>query len=178
MKKLSIDELGRVSEEEYHRQRKIPLVIVLDNIRSMHNVGSIFRTCDAFAVEKIFLCGITATPPHKEIEKTALGATNTVQWEYVVDKLDLMAQLKRNGYQIFAVEQTDSSQQLTHFSFLHDIKYAVIVGNEVFGVDEQLLPYCDGAIEIPQIGVKHSLNVSVASAIVIWEVFKKWKSEV
>ncbi len=175
MKKLSMDQLGRVSREEYLHQDKLPVVIVLDNIRSMHNVGSIFRTCDAFSVEKIFLCGITATPPHKEIEKTALGATESVLWEYVSKANELLLKLKKDGYAIYALEQTDEPQLLSQFVFDFHKKYAIIVGNEVFGVDDALLPLCNGAIEIPQTGIKHSLNVSVASAIVIWEAFQQWK---
>jgi len=177
MKKLSMDELGRVTPSQYREQSKIPLAVVLDNIRSMHNVGSIFRTADAFAVEKIYLCGITATPPHKEIEKTALGATETVAWEHFSDGVELLGRLKKDGYTILAVEQTDSPTLLTSFSFEPIGKYAVIMGNEVFGVDDQLLALCDGAIEIPQVGVKHSLNVAVASAIVIWEAFRQWQPE-
>lgn len=172
-----MDELGRVTPSQYREQSKIPLVVVLDNIRSMHNVGSVFRTADAFAVEKIYLCGITATPPHKEIEKTALGATETVAWEHFSDGVELLGRLKKDGYTIFAVEQTDSPTLLTSFSFEPIGKYAVIMGNEVFGVDDQLLALCDGAIEIPQVGVKHSLNVAVASAIVIWEAFRQWQPE-
>jgi len=175
MKKLSMDELGRVTPSQYREQSKIPLVVVLDNIRSMHNVGSVFRTADAFAVEKIYLCGITATPPHKEIEKTALGATETVAWEHFSDGVELLGRLKKDGYTILAVEQTDCPTLLTNFSFEPTGKYAVIMGNEVFGVDDQLLALCDGAIEIPQVGVKHSLNVAVASAIVIWEAFRQWQ---
>ena len=172
-----MDELGRVTPSQYREQSKIPLVVVLDNIRSMHNVGSVFRTADAFAVEKIYLCGITATPPHKEIEKTALGATETVAWEHFSDGVELLGRLKKDGYTILAVEQTDSPTLLTDFSFEPIGKYAVIMGNEVFGVDDQLLALCDGAIEIPQVGVKHSLNVAVASAIVIWEAFRQWQPE-
>lgn len=172
-----MDELGRVTPSQYREQSKIPLVVVLDNIRSMHNVGSVFRTADAFAVEKIYLCGITATPPHKEIEKTALGATETVAWEHFSDGVGLLGRLKKDGYTILAVEQTDSPTLLTSFSFEPIGKYAVIMGNEVFGVDDQLLALCDGAIEIPQVGVKHSLNVAVASAIVIWEAFRQWQPE-
>jgi tRNA G18 (ribose-2'-O)-methylase SpoU len=173
MKKLSLDELGRVTPEIYKTQEKNPIVIILDNIRSMYNVGSIFRTADAFAVEKIFLCGITAQPPHKEIEKTALGATETVYWQYYENTKELITLLKQDNYKIYAVEQTDEPQELTQFSFSAKERYAVVMGNEVFGVDDEVLNLCDGAIEIPQVGVKHSLNVSVAAAIVIWEFFRQ-----
>ncbi|HOF46545.1 MAG TPA: RNA methyltransferase [Bacteroidales bacterium] len=175
MKKLSLDELGRVTPEIYKTQEKNPIVIILDNIRSMYNVGSIFRTADAFAVEKIFLCGITAQPPHKEIEKTALGATETVYWQYYENTKELITLLKQDNYKIYAVEQTDEPQELTQFSFSPEERYAVVMGNEVFGVDDEVLNLCDGAIEIPQVGVKHSLNVSVAAAIVIWEFFRQMK---
>lgn len=175
MKKLSLDELGRVTPEIYKTQEKNPIVIILDNIRSMYNVGSIFRTADAFAVEKIFLCGITAQPPHKEIEKTALGATETVYWQYYENTKELITLLKQDNYKIYAVEQTDEPQKLTQFSFSAKERYAVVMGNEVFGVDDEVLNLCDGAIEIPQVGVKHSLNVSVAAAIVIWEFFRQMK---
>lgn len=173
MKKLSLDELGRVTPEIYKTQEKNPIVIILDNIRSMYNVGSIFRTADAFAVEKIFLCGITAQPPHKEIEKTALGATETVYWQYYENTKELITLLKQDNYKIYAVEQTDEPLKLTQFSFSAKERYAVVMGNEVFGVDDEVLNLCDGAIEIPQVGVKHSLNVSVAAAIVIWEFFRQ-----
>lgn len=175
MKKLSLEELGRVTPEVYRKQEKFPLVIILDNIRSMHNVGSIFRTSDAFAVEKIFLCGITAQPPHKEIEKTALGATETVDWQYYKNTKDLVTLLKQENYKIYAIEQTDEPQKLTQFEFSSPQRYAIVMGNELFGVDEEVLSLCDGAIEIPQVGVKHSLNVSVAAAIVIWEFFRQIK---
>ncbi|MCR4680832.1 MAG: RNA methyltransferase [Bacteroidales bacterium] len=172
MKKLSMEELNRITPAQFKEQAKIPLVVVLDNIRSMNNVGSVFRTCDAFKVEKLFLCGITACPPNKEISKTALGATESVIWTYVEDVVELADRLKKEGYKVFVVEQVDESVKLQNMSFSKDEKLAVIVGNEVFGVDERLLPICDAAIEIPQFGTKHSLNVSIAAGIVIWEVAK------
>lgn len=172
MKKLSMDELHRVTPEQFKSQQKIPLVVVLDSIRSMNNVGSVFRTCDAFNVEKLFLCGITARPPHKDISKTALGATESVDWEYAEDVVELTLRLKDDGYTVFMVEQVDDSKKLDTFSFASYEKVALIVGNEVFGVDERLLPICDAAIEIPQFGTKHSLNVTIAAGIVIWEAAK------
>ncbi len=167
-----MEELNRITPAQFKEQAKIPLVVVLDNIRSMNNVGSVFRTCDAFKVEKLFLCGITACPPNKEISKTALGATESVIWTYVEDVVELADRLKKEGYKVFVVEQVDESVKLQNMSFSKDEKLAVIVGNEVFGVDERLLPICDAAIEIPQFGTKHSLNVSIAAGIVIWEVAK------
>ena len=169
MKKLSMDELVRVTPEEYKKQGKNPVVLVLDNIRSMHNVGSAFRTCDAFNVEKLYLCGITATPPQKEIAKTALGATESVDWEYEEDVTTLAEKLKAESYAIILVEQTDGSVMLQDFDFTQYSKVALVVGNEVFGVSDGLLPICDAAVEIPQYGTKHSLNVAVATGIVLWE---------
>jgi tRNA G18 (ribose-2'-O)-methylase SpoU len=170
MKKLSMEELNRVSPEEFHQQEKFPLVVVLDNIRSMHNVGSLFRTCDAFNVEKLYLCGITATPPHKEIAKTALGATESVDWDYVEDGVIVIQQLKNQGYKVYAVEQTDKSLPLNRWEREVNEKIAIVLGNEVFGVDDRLLAECTNALEIPQYGTKHSLNVAIAGGIVIWEV--------
>lgn len=166
-------ELNRVSTEEYKRQAKMPIVVIMDNIRSMNNIGSVFRTCDAFSVEELILCGITAQPPHKEITKTALGATESVNWRYFANTIDAAKELKDNGYRIFAVEQIDTSISLEAFQPEANDKIAVILGHEVFGVDENVLPFCDGAIEIPQTGTKHSLNVSIAGGIVLWELFKK-----
>lgn len=167
-----MDELNRITPEQFKEQEKIPLVVVLDSIRSMNNVGSVFRTCDAFKVEKLFLCGITACPPNREISKTALGATESVIWEYAEDVVDLAQRLKNEGYKVFVVEQVDESLMLQNIDFQQFEKIAIIVGNEVFGVNERLLPICDGAIEIPQFGTKHSLNVTIAAGIVIWEVAK------
>jgi tRNA G18 (ribose-2'-O)-methylase SpoU len=175
MKKLSMSELGRITPDEFKQKPKIPLLVILDNIRSMNNVGSIFRTCDAFVIEKLYLCGITAKPPHKDIIKTALGATESVDWEYIEDVVGLVKHLKQNHTKVYLIEQTDCSILLNQFQF-SDEKIAIVLGNEVFGITEALLPLCDGAIEIPQDGTKHSLNVSVAAGIVIWEIAKKLKN--
>jgi len=172
MKKLSLSELNRITPEEFKKQEKIPVIVILDNIRSMNNVGSIFRTCDAFAVEKLYLCGITATPPNKDITKTALGATESVDWEYAESVEELVVRLKQNNTKVYLVEQTDSSVFLNEFIFPKE-KIAIVLGNEVFGVTEALLPLCDGGIEIPQQGTKHSLNVTIAAGIVLWELFKE-----
>ena len=167
-----MDELNRVSTEEFKAQAKIPLVVVMDNVRSMYNVGSIFRTCDAFSVERLLLCGITACPPHKEITKTALGATESVDWAHYDTTVEAVAELKRQGYKVFAVEQVDTSVMLDRMEIVPE-KTAIVLGYEVFGVDDAVLALCDGAIEIPQNGTKHSLNVSIAGGIVIWEFFKR-----
>jgi len=177
MKKLSTEEMHRLTPEQFKSQEKYPITVVLDNIRSMNNVGSLFRTCDAFNVEKLYLCGITACPPHKEITKTALGATESVDWSYAQDVEALVRKLKAEGYAILIVEQVDQSQMLHQFSFKQYEKIALIVGNEVFGVDDRLLPLCDAAIEIPQYGTKHSLNVTIAAGIVIWEAAKQLRIE-
>lgn len=173
MKKLSMDELNRVSASEFKAQAKFPIVVILDSIRSMNNIGSIFRTCDAFNVEKLYLCGITACPPQKEISKTALGATESVDWEYAENVVDLVSRLKEEGYATFMIEQVDDSKMLHEFDFSAYEKVALIAGNEVYGVDDRLLPICDGAIEIPQFGTKHSLNVTIATGIVLWEATKQ-----
>ena len=163
-----MNELGRITPDEFKKTSKIPVLVILDNIRSMNNVGSIFRTCDAFAVEKLYLCGITAVPPHKDIAKTALGATESVDWEYVENVVDLVHHLRKNKIKVYLIEQTDDSVFLNQFQFPEE-KIAIVLGNEVFGVTEALLPVCDGAIEIPQRGTKHSLNVTIAAGIVLWE---------
>jgi 23S rRNA (guanosine2251-2'-O)-methyltransferase len=173
MKKLSMDELNRISPEEFRNQEKFPLVIVLDNIRSMMNIGSVFRTADAFGLEGIYLCGITATPPNREIHKTALGATESVLWKHFEKTTDAIKQLKNSGYIVIAIEQTDSSISLADFKPEKDKKYAVVFGNEVKGVEDEVLSICDTCIEIPQFGTKHSLNVSVTAGIVIWDFFNK-----
>jgi tRNA G18 (ribose-2'-O)-methylase SpoU len=167
-----MEELGRKSIQDFKQARKIPLVIVLDNIRSMHNVGSIFRTADGFLASGIFLCGYTPQPPHRDIQKTALGATETIDWIYFPTTLQAVEQLKSEGYRVFAIEQVEGSIMLNNFEGSPDEKYAIILGNEVSGVDEEVLKLCDGAIEIPQEGMKHSLNVSIAAGIVAWEFFK------
>jgi 23S rRNA (guanosine2251-2'-O)-methyltransferase len=172
MRKLSMDELNRKSVNEYKVADKIPIVIVLDNIRSMHNVGSVFRTADAFLLEKIYLCGYTRLPPHRDIHKTALGSTETVEWKYFDKTVDAVNSLKNDGYKIVAVEQVEHSIVLNKFSFDENSKLAVIFGNELSGVDEEILKSCDSCIEIPQMGMKHSLNISVAAGIVLWELVR------
>lgn len=173
MLKLKSAELGRMSVDEFKRSTKLPLMVVLDNVRSMHNVGSVFRTADAFLLNGIYLCGYTPQPPHRDIQKTALGATETVAWTYAQDIADAIRELKELGYKIWAVEQTVDSIPLQDFNPGAQDKIALILGNEVEGVGEQVLALCDGVLEIPQFGTKHSLNVSVAAGIVLWEVGKK-----
>ncbi|RYD78098.1 MAG: TrmH family RNA methyltransferase [Sphingobacteriales bacterium] len=174
MRKLKLDELNRASVEEFKTVQKIPVVVVLDNIRSMSNVGSVFRTSDAFVAEKILLCGITAQPPHREIQKTALGATESVDWEHHPHIYDAVKGLKDAGYIIIGVEQTDSSVKLNDFVPDTDKKFALIMGNEVEGISEEVLPLLDFALEIPQMGTKHSLNVSVAAGIVLYRFFEEF----
>jgi tRNA G18 (ribose-2'-O)-methylase SpoU len=171
MRKLAITELKRLSKEEFKQAEKIPLVVVLDNVRSLHNVGSVFRTSDAFLVEAVYLCGITATPPHAEIHKTALGAEDSVEWSYFEHTLDAVEALRQKAYHITAVEQAENSISLDKFHWEAG-KYAVIFGNEVKGIDQEVMNRCDSCMEIPQFGTKHSLNVSVAAGIVIWEMAK------
>lgn len=171
MRKLKITELKRLSPEDFKQTEKIPLVVVLDNVRSLHNVGSVFRTSDAFLIEAIYLCGITATPPHAEIHKTALGAEDTVEWQYFKNTLDAVIHLKQKNYSIFAVEQAENSITVDKLKFSNN-RYAIIFGNEVKGIDQAVMDLCDACIEIPQFGTKHSLNISVAAGIVIWEIFK------
>ena len=174
-KKLSLSGLNRISTDEYKIVDKLPFVIVLDNIRSMNNVGSVFRTSDAFRIEKILLCGITPTPPHREINKTALGATETVNWEYKSTTIESIEELKSKGYKIYSIEQTTESIMLNEFTPPKDSPIAIIMGNEVDGVDQQVIDSSDGVIEIPQYGTKHSLNVSVTTGIVVWDLFYKLK---
>lgn len=169
MRKLTMEELHRLSKEEFEKVPKLPVVIVLDNIRSLSNVGAVFRSADAFRIGEVFLCGITACPPHREIHKTALGADETVAWRYFETTEAACRELKARGYRIFAVEQTEGSVMLQDFKAMPDSAY--LLGNEVEGVSEAALPYCDGSIEIPQAGTKHSLNVSVCSGIVMWHLF-------
>jgi len=173
MRKLQNSELNRLTPEEFTKIEKIPCVVVLDNVRSLNNIGSVFRTCDAFLVEEIFLCGITATPPHRDIHKTALGATETVKWQYFEDTLVAVESLKTKGYKIFAIEQVDDSISLADFEDLPHEKIALVFGHEINGVSENIVKIADGSIEIPQHGTKHSLNISVCAGIVLWEVFKK-----
>lgn len=173
MRKLRNDELDRINLEEIKKIDKNPFVIVLDNIRSRHNVGSAFRTADAFLCEKILLCGITARPPHREIHKTALGATETVDWEYYENSVEAINELKTKGYKIASIEQADDSISLEKFDFTSDQKLALIFGNEVKGVSESLIENSDYVIEIPQYGTKHSINVSVSIGVVIWDLISK-----
>ncbi len=168
-----MEELNRLSVEEFHEAEKIPLTVVLDNVRSQHNIGSVFRTCDAFRVEEILLCGITATPPNAEIHKTALGAEDSVQWRYLDETLTAVRQLQDSGYTVYAVEQAEKSLSLETMKLQRDKKYAVGLGHDVHGVQQAVVDACDGCIEIPQFGTKHSLNVSVAAGIVIWDFFRQ-----
>jgi tRNA G18 (ribose-2'-O)-methylase SpoU len=167
-----MEELGRMSVDEFKQAPKNPIIVILDNIRSMHNVGSVFRTADAFLVEAVFLCGYTPQPPHRDIQKTALGATETIDWIYFPTTMDAVRMLLEKGYRIFAVEQVEGSISLEKFR-QNEEKIAVIFGNEVEGVDAAVLPFCDGCIEIPQLGMKHSLNISVAAGIVLWEMVRE-----
>ena len=170
MYKLSMDELNRISKEDFERAEKLPIIIILDNIRSLSNVGAFFRSADAFRIGELVLCGITACPPHREIHKTALGADETVRWRYYESTEAACQALKSEGYRIFAVEQVEGSVPLQDFKFERNTAY--ILGNEVEGVSEEALPYCEGAIELPQAGTKHSINVSVCAGIVMWRVFE------
>lgn len=175
MRKLANEELDRKSISAFKEATKTPIIIVLDNIRSLNNIGSVFRTSDAFLIEKIYLCGITATPPNNEIRKTALGATETVAWEHVEDCVTLVKELKEEKTAVYAVEQTEDSIFLSEFIPKPDTKTVLVFGNEVKGVQQEVINHCDGVIEIPQLGVKHSLNISVSAGIVIWDVFQKIK---
>ncbi len=172
-RKLKVEELGRISVEQFKQQPKVPVVVVLDNVRSGLNVGSVFRTSDAFRIQKIYLCGITAKPPNREINKTALGATESVDWEYFDDTAVLVRELRQQGFTILAVEQTENSVKLQDFRLDPSAKYALIFGNEVKGVQQNVIDLCDLALEIPQFGTKHSLNISVSAGIVIWEFVRQ-----
>ena len=173
MRKLKLEELNRASIDEFKDQEKLPVIVVLDNVRSMHNIGSIFRTSDCFAATAVYLCGITAQPPHREIEKTALGATQSVKWEYFADTVSAITQLRQNGYQIIAIEQAENSTMLNDFTPPQDEKFALIFGNEVNGVSDEAMQLIDGCIEIPQFGTKHSFNIVVSAGIVLWDFFAK-----
>ena len=173
MRKRTMPELNRLSVEEFKSAEKMPVVVVLDNIRSQNNTGSVFRTADAFRLQGVYLCGITATPPHREIHKTALGATESVDWQYFPATLEAVKSLLAQGYTILAVEQAEGSILLTDFRPAAGGKFAIVFGNEVNGVDDEVLPFASGCIEIPQYGTKHSINVSVAVGIVIWDLFIK-----
>lgn len=170
-RKLKLQELGRMSVNEFKSSEKTPLIIVLDNIRSLNNIGSVFRTADCFRIEKIYLCGITAQPPHRDIHKTAIGATETVDWEYVEDTVELIRSLQSKGWECQAIEQTSSSKLLDVYQ--PSKKLAIVMGNEVDGVQQKVIDTCDGSIEIPQIGTKHSLNISVCTGIVVWDLYQK-----
>ena len=174
MRKLENKELPRKTVKDFKIAIKTPLIIILDDIRSLNNIGSVFRTSDAFLVEKIYLCGITAIPPNKEIHKTALGATDTVDWEYAENIIDLIENLKKQNILVFAIEQVENSVFLNNFKIDKTQKYALILGNEVFGVSQKAIEASDGTIEIPQLGTKHSLNIAVSAGIVIWDFFRKF----
>ncbi|GGH02304.1 RNA methyltransferase [Mucilaginibacter phyllosphaerae] len=173
MRKLKLDELNRATVAEFKAQDKLPVAVVLDNVRSMHNIGSIFRTADGFAVEQVCLCGITAQPPHREIEKTALGATQSVNWLYYKTPLQAVEALRTDGYKIIAIEQAENSTMLNTFAPAHNEKYALIFGNEVNGVSDDVMQAIDLCIEIPQFGTKHSFNIVVSAGIVLWDFFSK-----
>jgi 23S rRNA (guanosine2251-2'-O)-methyltransferase len=175
MRKLKNNELGRISVDEFKTIQNTPLIVVLDNIRSLNNIGSVFRTSDAFLIEKIYLCGICATPPNKDIHKTALGATESVAWEYVEDTLTLVEKLKAENIKVLAIEQAENSTKLNTFYPKKNEKYAIVMGNEVKGVQQEVVNAADLCIEIPQLGTKHSLNISVTTGVVLWDLFQKMK---
>ena len=176
MRKLKNNELGRITVEAFKAVPKTPLIVVLDNIRSLNNIGSVFRTSDAFLIEKIYLCGICAVPPNKDIHKTALGATESVAWEYVEDTLTLVEKLKKENINVLAIEQVENSKKLNSFFPDKNQKYAIVMGNEVKGVQDAVVDAADLCIEIPQLGTKHSLNISVTTGIVLWDLFQKLNS--
>ena len=175
MKKLKTHELNRIDISQFKSTKKTPIIVILDNIRSLNNVGSVFRTSDAFLIEKIYLCGITATPPHKDIQKTALGATDSIDWEYCKDTLQLIQKLQNNKVKVVSIEQADQSTLLSEFALETNQKYAVIFGNEVKGVQQSVVDASDYCVEIPQFGTKHSFNVSVSVGIVLWDLYQKIK---
>ena len=175
MRKLKNNELGRISVDEFKSTQKTPLIVVLDNIRSLNNIGSVFRTSDAFVIEKIYLCGICATPPNKDIHKTALGATESVAWEYVEDTLELVKKLQVESVKVLAIEQAENSTKLDTFYPEKNQKYAIVMGNEVKGVQQEVVNASDFCIEIPQLGTKHSLNILVTTGVVLWDLFSKLK---
>ncbi len=177
MRKLTVEELCRMDVEEFKQSEKLPLVVVLDNVRSLHNVGSVFRTADAFRLQGVFLCGITACPPSAEIHKTALGAEDSVDWWYAEDTLEAVRELQKKGYEVWAVEQVEGSKKLGNFQLEPGKRYALVMGNEVKGVRQDVVDAATGALEIPQYGTKHSLNVSVSAGIVIWDLVRQMVSE-
>lgn len=172
-RKLANEELGRPDIESFKKEAKNQLIAILDNVRSLNNIGSVFRTADAFAIEAVYLCGITAKPPHREINKTALGATESVHWTYFDDTQTAVKKLKEDGWKVYAIEQTENSLMLNDFKPLSDEKIALIFGHEVKGVEQKVINQCDGVIEIPQKGTKHSLNISVSAGVVIWDLVSK-----
>lgn len=174
-RKLANEELPRLSVEEFADAKKSRIIVILDNVRSLNNIGSIFRTSDAFLIEKIYLCGITATPPHKDIHKTALGATETVDWEYVKNCTEIVKKLQEDGVQVVAVEQAEKAVFLNEFQPIEDRTYAFVFGNEVRGVSQKVVNQCDVVVEIPQYGTKHSLNIAVSAGVVLWDAFSKMK---
>lgn len=175
-KKLQTDQLGRISADEYLQMQKSPIIVVLDNVRSLHNIGSIFRTSDAFRLESVYLCGICATPPHKEIHKSALGAENVVPWKYFQETMQAIIELQANNYELIAIEQTQHSFSLEKFLIDPSKKYALIFGNEVKGIEQKIVDMCNSSVEIPQFGTKHSFNVSVSAGIVLWEWYRKFNA--
>lgn len=175
MRKLKNEELGRLSVDEYKNVEKTPIVVVLDNVRSLNNIGSVFRTGDGFCIQAVYLCGITATPPNKDIHKTALGATESVDWKYFKNTIDAIAELKDKGYKILSIEQAENSTSLETFQPFPADQYALVFGHEVKGVDQAIVDISDDCIEIPQYGTKHSFNISVSAGIVLWDFFKKLK---
>lgn len=175
-KKLQTDQLGRISADEYLQMKKSPIIVILDNVRSLHNIGSIFRTSDAFRLESVYLCGICATPPHKEIHKSALGAENVVPWKYYQETMQAIIELQANNYELIAIEQTQHSISLEKFIIDPAKKYALVFGNEVKGIQQEIIDLCTHSVEIPQFGTKHSFNVSVSAGIVLWEWYRKFNS--
>jgi|TARA_R110000823_G_scaffold79592_3_gene181538 23S rRNA (guanosine2251-2'-O)-methyltransferase len=176
-RKLKNSELDRINPEEYKASKKTPLIIILDNIRSLNNIGSVFRTADAFLVKKIYLCGITAQPPHKDIQKTALGATDSVEWEYAENVMEVVSKLQNEGVFVASIEQAELAVNLDDFSVQKEMTYAIIFGNEVKGVQQKVVTASDAVIEIPQYGTKHSLNISVSVGVVVWDLFTKLKNQ-
>ena len=176
MRKLKNEELNRITVEKFKTSQKTPVVLVLDNIRSLNNVGSVFRTADAFLLEAIYLCGYTGTPPHREIQKTALGATESVNWKYYSNTIDAIKELKENNYKVYALEQAEHAIFLNEFDPAKNEKIALVFGNEVMGVEQNVINECTGVIEIPQLGTKHSLNIAVSVGVVVWDIFQKMNS--
>ena len=172
MRKLSMEELGRKTVDEFKQSDKTPIIVVLENIRSAYNVGSVFRTADAFLVEAIYIIGYSAKPPHKEIKKTALGAEESMTWKHFKSSAETIDELKASGYKVFAIEQAEGSHHLQNVSFKEDEKVALVFGNEVCGVEQETIRLCDGCIEIPQLGMKHSLNIATAAGVVLWELVR------